>query len=422
MRILVLTSEIPFPPTTGAQLRTYHLLKSFLEKDELTLVGFSWDSSNSTEVDSWPLTIVRVPWAPSASYRQIHDANSTEWQAAYHHLAYESPEPWIVSYYDSPAMAHSLAHLALKHFDLILIEHSFMGRFLPLLPPYVPKVMDLHNVHTLMAWRRAEEACSDGKLDSAKEFARMRSFEQWACRACQLCLCCSEKEKQEARRLLGINHMKVIPNGVDTVAMVPGKQSPTPGYVLFTGMMNYEPNGEAVQFFARRVLPLVRAQLPHVEFHVAGANPPPHIQALEGNGVFVHGFVPDMRPFFHQASVVVVPLLHGGGTRLKVLEAAACGKPIVSTSLGAEGLNFVDGRDLLLADSAPEFARAVVAILSAPDTHTEMSRRARSAAEAYDWAQITSEFYSTVCAIADTKAIRPVPFFETASSKYARKT
>ncbi len=103
-----------------------------------------------------------------------------------------------------------------------------------------------------------------------------------------------------------------------------------------------------------------------------------------------------MRPYFHRASVVIVPLLHGGGTRLKILDAAACGKPIVSTSVGAEGLNFVDGRDVLLADSAPTFAQAVVRLLSNPDRQAELSRCARWAAEAYDWSEIASEFCNVI--------------------------
>jgi glycosyltransferase involved in cell wall biosynthesis len=182
--------------------------------------------------------------------------------------------------------------------------------------------------------------------------------------------------------------------------MTAGNAQVTPGYLLFTGMMNYEPNLEAVRYFVKEILPLIRADVPYATFHIAGTNPSPEVIALAAEGVYIHASVPDMRPYFHQACVVVVPLLHGGGTRLKILDAAACGKPIVSTSVGAEGLNFADGRDLLLADSAPGFAQTVIGLLSNPDRQAELSRWARRAAEAYDWSDIASEFCSVMTGIA----------------------
>ena len=400
MRILVLNSEIPFPPITGAQSRTYHLLKRLSAEHDVTLVGFSCDSQNSPIICSLPVEVICVPWAPSEPYRDMHEGSPSVSQAAYRHLAYESAEPWFVSYYNSGTMERSLAELTSRSFDLILIEHSFMARFLPSLPSNVPKVLDMHNVHTLMAWRRAQEKSGSEKDDMVKEFERTQSFERTVCNACQLCLCCSDQDAEAARHFLNIEHLRVIPNGVDTAMMTPAKASVTPGYLLFTGMMNYEPNVEAVRYFVGEILPLIRAEVPNATFHIAGANPSPEVKALASDSVYIYGSVPDMRPYFHRASVVIVPLLHGGGTRLKILDAAACGKPIVSTSVGAEGLNFVDGRDVLLADSAPTFAQAVVRLLSNPDRQAELSRCARWAAEAYDWSEISSEFCNVIADMA----------------------
>jgi glycosyltransferase involved in cell wall biosynthesis len=403
MRILVLNSDIPFPPITGAQSRTYHLLKRLCAEHDVTLVGFSWDSQDAPVICSLPVEFIRVPWAPSEPYRNMHEGSPSEAQAAYRYLAYESAEPWFVSYYNSATMENVLGELMFRWFDLILIEHSFMARFLPFLRPDVPKVLDMHNVHTLMAWRRAQEKSGGDKHDSVKEFERTQSFERMVCSACQLCLCCSEQDAEAARHFLNMEHLRVIPNGVDTAMMTPAKAAVTPGCLLFTGMMNYEPNVEAVQYFVEEILPLIRAEVPNATFHIAGANPSPEIKALATESVYIHGSVPDMRPYFHQASVVVVPLLHGGGTRLKILDAAACGKPIVSTSVGAEGLNFVDGRDLLLADSAPPFAQTVVRLLANPDRQAELSRCARRAAEAYDWSKIASEFCRVITGFAQAR-------------------
>jgi glycosyltransferase involved in cell wall biosynthesis len=333
----------------------------------------------------------------------MHESSPSVSQAAYRHLAYESDEPWFVSYYNSAAMESLLAELMSRSFDLILIEHSFMARFLPFLPPDVPKVLDMHNVHTLMAWRRAQEKSGSEKDNAVKEFERTQSYERTVCSACQLCLCCSDQDAEAARHFLNIEHLRVIPNGVDTTMMTAGEAPAMPGYLLFTGMMNYEPNLEAVRYFVEEILPLIRAEVPYATFHIAGANPSPEVMALAAEGVYIHASVPDMRPYFHQASVVVVPLLHGGGTRLKILDAAACGKPIVSTSVGAEGLNFMDGRDILLADSALTFSQTVVRLLSNPDRQAELSRCASRAAEAYDWSGIASEFCSVMIDVAQRR-------------------
>src|SRR5205823_3984415 len=137
-------------------------------------------------------------------------------------------------------------------------------------------------------------------------------------------LCCSEQEAEAARTFLNIPHTSVIPNGVDTVAMTPGEAAATPGYLLFTGAMNYAPNVEAVRYFVAEILPLIQAEVPGgVTFHMAGSKPAPEVKALASDNVFIHASVPDMREYFQQAWIVVVPLLSGGGTRLKILEAAA---------------------------------------------------------------------------------------------------
>ena len=400
MRILVLNSEIPFPPITGAQLRTFNLLKALSAEHDLTLVGFSWDSSDAPTICPFPVEVIRVRWVRPEIYSKMHGDNSAASRAAYRYLACECSEPWFVSYYDSPAMAEVLWSLKPRSFDVILIEHSFMARFLPSMPPGVPKVLDMHNVHTLMAWRRVEEKSGPEKDDAMKEFERTRTFERMVCRSCQLCLCCSEQDAEAARSFLNIQHVKVIPNGVDTMVMASSDVPETPGFLLFTGMMNYEPNVEAVRYFVSDILPLIQAKWPQVSFHIAGANPPQDITALASDRVFIHGFVPDMRPYFDQAAVVVVPLLHGGGTRLKILEAAACGKAIVSTPLGAEGLNFVDGRDLLLADSAGAFAQAVVELLSDPCRRHKFSKWSRRATESYEWSKIVAIFRGSVIDVA----------------------
>ncbi len=161
-------------------------------------------------------------------------------------------------------------------------------------------------------------------------------------------------------------------------------------------MMNYPPNVEAVEYFVRDILPLVRNRVPGVLFNIVGNRPGPLVWALNSEKVVVHGGVPDLRPYYHGASVVVVPLLQGGGTRNKILEAGACGNAIVSTSLGAEGLSFEAGRDLLIADTPVEFAEAISRVCADNELRGRLGHGAREAAATYDWKPVGARWLAIV--------------------------
>ena len=290
-----------------------------------------------------------------------------------------------MSWAASADMEGTLRGLAKVGFDLVVVEHTCMARFLPALPPGLPVVLDLHNVHSLMARRALEKKTGAEKEAALREAERTLRFEKEAASRCALCLAVSDEEAEAARTLLGVAAVRVLPNGVDTSFFSPSDGPVVGGSLLYTGMMDYGPNVEAVRYFATDVLPLVRREVPEARFHVVGANPGKEVTELTSGYVEVHGYVPDVRPYYRGAAVVVVPLLHGGGTRLKVLEAAASGKAVVSTSLGVEGLKFRPGEDLLVADSPGEFADAVVRLCRdevrrqrRPDDHR--ARRSRSAA------------------------------------------
>src|SRR5262249_2019959 len=214
---------------------------------------------------------------------------------------------------------------------------------------------------------------------------RTLRFEQDAVSHCDLCLAVSEAEAVAARALLGAECIRVLPNGVDTAFFTPMRNGTVDGYLLFTGFMSYPPNVEPVQYFCLEALPLIVSHAPRTMLHVVGSKPADGVLALGSERVVIHGSVPDTRPFFRDAEAVVVPLLHGGGTRLKILEAASCGKPIVTTSLGVEGLDFSPGEDLLVADTAADFAASVLSLSVDEGLRRRLGERARSVALRYDW-------------------------------------
>jgi sugar transferase (PEP-CTERM/EpsH1 system associated) len=383
MRILVLAPELPFPPVSGGQLRTYHLLLSLAARHEITLVAFVWGADPLPA--SAPVRVVGVPWDWPELYKEMRSGEGTAWRRAFDRLSGEATEPWFVSCYESPAMDAALRDLPGEAYDLVLIEHTMMARFIPSLPSGVPKILDLIDVHSQIERRAVEEAPECEREGQRREADRTLRFERDAASRCDLCLAVSDIEAAAASSLLQAKNVRVLPNGVDTEFFTPSGNGTVEGYLLFTGFMNYWPNIEAVRFFCSDALPLIAHHSPRMTFHVVGSNPTDDVFALASERVIVHGSVPDTRPFFRDAQTVVVPLLHGGGTRLKILEAAACGKPVVTTSLGVEGLDFRPGEDLLVADTAAGFAESVLSLGADQGLRGRLGESARSVSLGYDW-------------------------------------
>jgi glycosyltransferase involved in cell wall biosynthesis len=393
MRVLILNHAIPFPPVGGGDLRTYHLLRALARRHQLTVAGFGPDGPRTAP--PFAAEVVEVGWEWPPLYQAMWGDDPDRARAAYEELL-GSEEPWFVSCMASAALENAVRDLARRGFDLALVEHTNMARYLPALPAGLPTVLDLHNVHALIARREAEGRDGPERELARQEASRTRRFEAWAAARCDLCLAVSDPEARAARRLLGVADVRVVPNGVDTAQLRPAPGPGEDGYLLFTGTMDYAPNVAAVEFFVRRVWPLVRRAVPAATFHVVGARPTPAVLRLAGDGVEIHGGVADMGPYFGRAAVVVVPLLQGGGTRLKILEAAASARAVVSTPLGAEGLDLTDGRELLLARGPEDFAAAVVGLLRDPGHRQELGRQARRAAERYDWDDIGEAFLGLV--------------------------
>ena len=394
MRILVLALGVPFPPLGGGLTRTFHLLKALAARHEVTLAAFTYGEPH--EPPPYRLDVRPVPWQWSADYERMIGADAGAAHRAYMRLTHEVDEPWFASVMDPGPMDATLGDLLKMQPELVLAEGMPMARFLPRVPSGVARVIDLFDVHSVIA-RDAVRSAGGGNFAAlAREAERTLAFERRAASECDACLAVSEPDVEVARHLLGATAVHLVPNGVETSHFVPSSTAPDPGSLLFTGRMAYPPNADAACYFAEQVLPLVRRDVPHARFHIVGDAPPPAVQALASDAVRVHGRVEDVREFHARAEVVVVPIRSGGGTRLKLLEAAACGKAIVSTRLGAEGLPFRHGHHLEIADSPADFAAAVVALLRHPERRTELGSRARAVAAQFDWSGIGQSFTSII--------------------------
>jgi glycosyltransferase involved in cell wall biosynthesis len=373
VRVLVLSTHVPFPPVGGGRMRTYELVRALAAAHDVTLVGFSYGEPHL--VPPFQVEVVAVPWRWPDAYTAMEEGEST----ATEKLA-AGREPWFSSILDSEEMERTLRRLA-PGFDLVLVEEADMGRFVGCLPAGLPVVLDLQNVYSAMGGDDEE---------------RTLDYERALVGSSALCLTCSELDASLARNLLGAARVEVVPNGVDTSFFVPGDALPDAGSLLFTGSMDYRPNVDAVRWFAAEILPL----LPDARFDVVGAKPTEEVLSLRSERVIVHGAVPDVRPYLARTEQVVVPLLDGGGTRLKILEAAAAGKAIVTTSVGVAGLDFAPGEELLVADTADEFARAVRTLAGDLVLRDELGRSARGRALDYDWDDIGSRFRGLLSSVA----------------------
>lgn len=303
------------------------------------------------------------------------------------------PVPVTVLNYTSDSVAKLLAQtLVAEPFDAVQMESIHLFRYLDTIrqsrnPPAV--VLDWHNIESELMQRYADGNSNPAKKLIAARTARLlEKLENQALTSFAAHTVVSEREHEKLLIRNGEASIHVIPNGVDTSAYANNSTSIAGErqVLLFVGSMDYHGNSDAVLWFCREIWPQLAHQFPSLDFKIVGRDPPVSVKALAGTRIFVSGTVDDVRPYYHQAFAMLVPLRVGGGTRLKILEAMAAGVPVISTRLGAEGLDAKDQQEILLADTASEMAASIRGLLNQPD----LALRLRAAAlllvkRDYDW-------------------------------------
>ena len=279
--------------------------------------------------------------------------------------------------------------LSSDHYDAVFFESSLMAGYR--LPEEVKVIIDQHNIeHELLQRTYKQEKHWLRKWYNWYEYRLVKQAEIERCRKADLILVTSERERQILKALLPENLIEVVRIGVDVEAFseILGVQE-VPHQIIFTGTMNYYPNINAVLLFAQQCWPLIRAQVPDATWQIVGRNPPPEVRKLgELPGVTVTGAVPDVHPYLAASAVAIAPLQIGSGTRVKILEAFAMRKAVVSTTLGYEGLAVESGKHLLKADHPEEFVQTVVELLDNPSRRIALGNAGRALVEAgYSWEQ-----------------------------------
>jgi glycosyltransferase involved in cell wall biosynthesis len=386
MRVLFAAARFPLPLDTGAKIRTFHLLSAVAQKHEVVfLCPVSTDAEREAVRDlrdrlaGVSIETVDVPAATRSASRLA--------AAAALNLVQPLPLTWMR--YQWPALRDRLAALTTGNgFDLVHCDHVQIAP-LVLASGIRPGVIDAHNIESALLRRVAHTTSAPARRLALEWQAwKTRRTERRLYRSFDRALTCSAIDRDRLRSLAPSTPITVVPNGVDTSYFAPMDVPEEPATLAFVGSMDWAPNIDAVRYFVRDILPGVRARCPSIEVRIIGRNAPADLAGMDA-AVHVTGTVPDVRPLMAAATLVIVPLRSGGGTRLKILEAWAMRKAVISTSVGAEGLGVQGGRNIVVADSPDEFGRRILQLLA---DHALRKRIAgeghRSALEHYDWARI----------------------------------
>ncbi len=398
LRILLLTPSLPFPPIWGFGIRVYQLVRALSRRNHVTLLTYGReDDTPAAEAEN-----VAALRAVGAEVHVVPPPRPVGGKRAAQALSLLSPRSYQTSAHQSPAMQNAVTRLlAGQSFDLIQVESSQMAGFD--FGGRVPLVLDEHNLEYELLHRLYQGERAPGRrLYNWAEYVKFRREEQSCWRRADACLLTSGREREILRGLLPDKPAVTVPNGVDIEFYRPSDSAVEPDSLAFTGLMSYRPNIDGVVYFVEEVLPRIHRVRPGVTLTIVGAGPGPEVERLAGPRVRVTGAVPDTREYFARAAAAVVPLRMGSGTRLKVLEGLAMGKPLVSTSIGCEGIHVQDGEHLLIADEAQALADAVLRVLSDAPLAVALARQGRALVEReYGWAAITAQlevFYAQVLA------------------------
>jgi len=422
MRILLLTPQFPYPPHQGTTIRNYNLIFHLAKRHDVHLLSFGEPSPDAaTPLHAVCRTVQVIP----VPHRSMGQRLRGLLLSSLPDMALRLPSKQF-----SDDLGRTMAQVDP---DVIEVEGIELAQYLlqaarrsrpagqtpgqqarrrPLL------VFDDHNAEYVLQQRAFETEARHllspdrgwsrrwiGAVYSFVQWRRLIGYERRACRTADRVVAVSEADAQALRRLGPDLDPVVVPNGVDlefyhppddlAAASLPIAEGipalPAPGLdLIFTGKMDFRPNIDAVLWFAQEVLPRIRAEVPGVRFWVVGKDPHPRLDPLKTDpAVILTGRVEDVRPFIAAAAVYVIPLRIGGGTRLKVLEAMAMAKAIVSTTLGCEGFELLPGRQLVTADAPAEFAAAVIELLRDGGRRRDLGRAAHEfAARGYDWSMI----------------------------------
>ena len=392
MNILVISPEIPFPPVGGHYLRTYNILKLLSEKHKIFFVGFAKDKEElefkkdfQKICESFDVFFIQ---GDDFSFRFIIKIIKNLFSGL----------PYVAQkYYINKASILIREIISKVRIDLVHLDMLPMAIYYSDLNS-VPRILTNHNVESLRLYRWMKiEKNYVMKLFLLYQYLKLRNFEKKRCSECDKCITVSDYDRTVLENISKSNKFAVIPNGVDIEYFKPDENvNVVQNRLVWVGGMSSPYNSDAVDYFLDEILPLVIAKIPDIEVDFIGWGATKKLkQKLQENShIKAYGFVDDMRPYVHQASVFIAPIRSGSGTKIKVLNAMALGKAVVTTSIGAEGIKVKPNEDIIIADTPQEFAQKTIYLLQHPEEVEIMGRKGRQVIEKhYSWESIGKKMH-----------------------------
>ncbi len=388
-RLLFLSHCLPYPPHSGVATRTFNILRQLHAAYDIDLVAFSrvnHQPDRAARDAAWQA--LRGTAAFVAEPTPIPNGHSALRRVWDHLRSVVSGRAYTFYEYESPAFAERLSAVLRSHTpDLVHVDSLDLHRWLPDLPS-VPVACTHHDIDSELLRRRAQ------RLDGAAlrrylllQVARLERLERQLCPRFAVNIMMSEVDARILRTLAPGAATTVVPNGTDTEYFQPNGAETVAGRVVFVGPTHSHPNRDAVEFLLQEIWPTVRAANRATSLRLIGGTAPVDRARYDAvPGVTALGALPDIRPALSEACCCVVPIRIGGGTRLKILDAWAMGKAVVSTSIGCEGLEATDGENILIRDTPDAIAEAVLQVLRDAPLRARLERNGRrQAVEGYSW-------------------------------------
>ena len=388
MKILWVNANFLHPTTKGGQIRTLEMLKRLHDRHEVHYAAFADDAepegparAGEYSTKSYPVKRTLPKRGSPAFFGQVAAGAFSQ-------------VPVAVGRFYSPEMEKLVARLqATERFDCMVCDFLVSAVHFPKLEE---AVLFQHNVES-MIWKRHAEHAPDAmrRWFFSVQAKRMLRYEEQCCRRAGYVIAVSPLDAQMMRDMYGVGHVSDISTGVDLDYFAPRASDQKRHDLVFVGSMDWMPNIDGVQYFVREVLPLIRAKRPECSLAVVGRKPDSSIQALAAADpqITITGTVPDVRPYLWNSALSLVPLRIGGGTRLKVYESMAARTPVVSTTIGAEGLVWEDGMNIAIGDTPESFADRCLALLEDRDARARMAENGWSLVSSrFSWEQVTRQF------------------------------
>lgn len=387
MKILACFHSVPLPLDSGRNQRNFQALHQMASRHRVTVLSFGNAGDGQLLRDHFGSTlddIITIPKLDHVLAKGIMRAwYLTTWRSDFRRLY-------------RPAFQKALDR-TIKRIrpDLVYLSTTMLGCYR--LTSAIPTLGDSHNVEYDNLERAARQANGIARrLYFNIQAKRTKREERRYDMSCGAICVPSERDALVLSSESGGRPIHVVPNGINLERYTFDRTRRDPATILFVGLMSYYPNAHGAEWFLDSVYPKVRSSIPHARVIIAGARPPTRLRRRSSVNVEVTGYVDDVRPYFARATVTIIPLHIGGGTRIKALEAMAMGVPIVSTRLGCEGLDAVDGKSVLFADSSDMFSAAVIRLLQDANLRDGLADQARKVVGEYDSRRI-AEVLNRAC-------------------------